>query len=44
MSLIRVRRSRKKHWLDVKKGKSPGKLVVLLLLVVVAIWYLTVRF
>ena len=40
MSLIRVRRQRKKEWIDVKKGKSPGALVVLLGVVAVVIWYL----
>jgi hypothetical protein len=40
MSLIRVRRRRKKEWIDVKRGKSPGKLVMLLILVVVAFWFL----
>jgi hypothetical protein len=44
MSLIRVRRDRKKDWIDVKKGGSPGKLVGLLLVVVIVIWFLTYRF
>ena len=30
MSLIRVRRRRKREWIDVRKGKSPTTLVVLL--------------
>ena len=40
MSLIRVRRRRKKEWIDVKRGKSPGKLVLLLALVALVFWYL----
>jgi hypothetical protein len=41
MSLIRVRRRRKKEWIDVKRGKSPGKLTFLLALVALVIWYLS---
>lgn len=44
MSLIRVRRSRKKNWIDTKKGASPARLVMVLILVVGAIWYLSTRF
>ena len=44
MSLIRVRRSRKKNWIDVKKGTSPTRLVTVLVLVVALIWYLSTRF
>lgn len=44
MSLIRVRRKRKKEWLDVKKGKSTGKLLIFLAIVVGAIWYLNSGF
>ena len=40
MSLIRVRRKRKKEWLDVKRGKSPGKLILFLVFVLALIWYL----
>ena len=40
MSLIRVRRQRKKEWIDAKKGKSPSTLVVLLAVVAAIIWYL----
>jgi len=40
MSLIRVRRNRKREWLDVKKGKPPYKLVAVLVVVVGLIWYL----
>lgn len=40
MSLIRVRRRRKKNWLDARKGMSAGRLVVFLALVVALIWYL----
>jgi len=44
MSLIRVRRSRKKEWIDTRKGWSPRVLIFLLVLVIVAIWYLSTRF
>ncbi len=40
MSLIKVRRSRKKNWIDTRKGMSAGKLLMLLILVVALIWYL----
>ena len=40
MSLIRVRRKRKKEWIDVKKGKPPFKLGLLLVVVIGVIWYL----
>lgn len=39
MSLIRIRRKRKKEWLDVKPGNTPRKLIMLLILVLYAIWY-----
>lgn len=44
MSLIRVRRRRKREWLDVKKGNSTRKLLVFLVVVVGAIWYLSSSF
>lgn len=44
MSLIRVRRSRKRRGIDTKKGSSPAKLMGLLLLVIVIIWYLSYAF
>jgi len=44
MSLIRVRRKRKREWIDAKKGKSPRALILLLALVVLIIWYLSYRF
>lgn len=44
MSLIRVRRRRKKEWLDARKGKSTGTLIVFLLVVVGALWYLNRAF
>jgi len=44
MSLIRVRRNRKKDWIDAKRGKSPTKLIALLVAVLVVIWYLGFRF
>ena len=37
MSLIRVRRERKKQWIDTKKSGSPRKLIVALALVALAI-------
>ena len=40
MSLIRVRRRRKKDWIDSRKGMPVGKLMLLLVLVVGLIWYL----
>lgn len=44
MSLIRVRRDRKKDWIDVRKGASTRKLVGLFFIVVLIIWYLGFRF
>lgn len=44
MSLIRVRRKRKKEWLDTKKAKGPRRLILLLIGVIVVIWYLGFRF
>ena len=44
MSLIRVRRNRKKNWIDHKKGMNPPKLSLLLGILVAAIWYLSVRY
>jgi hypothetical protein len=44
MSLIRVRRSRKKDWIDVRKGASARRLVLSLVAVVAVIWYLSTRF
>ena len=44
MSLIRVRRNRKKDWIDIKKGRSTRALVFLLILCAVAFWYLVSRF
>ena len=40
MSLIRVRRQRKRDWIDAKKGKTPTSLVVLFAVVLGIIWYL----
>jgi flagellar biogenesis protein FliO len=40
MSLIRTRRSRKKNWIDARKGMPMGRLLLLLVLVVALIWYL----
>lgn len=40
MSLIRTRRRRKKNWVDSRRGMPRGKLVALLIVTVLAIWYL----
>ncbi len=44
MSLIRVRRDRKKDWIAAKKAKSPKKLLFFLALVLFAIWYVGTSF
>jgi len=44
MSLIRVRRKRKREWIDTHKGRSPRALIALLGLVAVIVWYLGFRF
>lgn len=44
MSLIRVRRKRKKEWIDHKKAKSPTRLILFLVVIVAVIWYLSYRF
>jgi hypothetical protein len=44
MSLIRVRRNRKKNWIDVKKGFSTKGLIFLLILAAVAVYYLSARY
>jgi hypothetical protein len=44
MSLIRVRRKRKREWIDTQKGRSPRALIMLLALVALIIWYLGYRF
>lgn len=44
MSLIRVRRDRKREGLDARKGKPTKTLVFLLVFVGIAIWFLTVYF
>ena len=44
MSLIRIRRKRKREWIDAQKGRTPRVLIFLLALVVFIIWYLTSRF
>ncbi len=44
MSLIRVRRRRKKNWLDARKGMQSQRLMGLLLFTMVLIWYLSSRF
>lgn len=44
MSLIRVRQQRKKNWIEARKGMSSGRLVTLLVITIVVIWYLGWRF
>ncbi len=44
MSMIRVRRDRKKNWIDNKKGLPPKKLIVILVALLIVIWYLGVGF
>jgi hypothetical protein len=44
MSLIRVRRKRKREWIDAQKGRTPRALILLLALVILIIWYLGFRF
>jgi hypothetical protein len=44
MSLIRVRRDRKKDWVDIRKGRPLRALVLLLLIVGAAIWFLSTRY
>jgi len=44
MSLIRIRRKRKREWIDAHRGKSPRALLLLLALVILFIWYLGYRF
>lgn len=44
MSLIRTRQRRKRQWLETRKGLPARKLMGLLLLVVLVIWYLDWRF
>ena len=40
MSLIRVRRIRKKNWIGPRRGMASGRLLALLALTVAVIWYL----
>jgi hypothetical protein len=44
MSLVRIRRKRKREWIDAQKGKTPRALIVLLAIVILIIWYLGSRF
>jgi len=44
MSLIRIRRKRKKEWIDAQKGKNPRALILLFAVVILVIWYLGFRF
>jgi len=40
MSLIRVRRRRKQNWIDVRRGMSSGRLLVILAAVIALMWFL----
>lgn len=44
MSLIRIRRERKKNWIDKKPGWSPRRLMMLFIMLLGLIWYLGFRF
>lgn len=44
MSLIRVRKRRKKNWLGTRSGMPAGRLLAFFVLTVAAIWYLGWRF
>ena len=44
MSLIRIRRKRKREWIDAQKGRTPKGLILLFSLVILIIWYLGFRF
>ncbi|MGD2123963.1 MAG: hypothetical protein PVJ76_19585 [Gemmatimonadota bacterium] len=44
MSLIRVRRKRKREWIDAQRGRTPKGLILLFALVILIIWYLGYRF
>jgi hypothetical protein len=44
MSLIRVRRDRKREWIDAKKGRSTRGLLLLLVLVVGIIVYISLKY
>lgn len=44
MSLIRVRRDRKREWIDAKKGRSPRGLLLLLVFVVGILTYISLKF
>ena len=39
MSLIRVRKQRKKSWIEARKGMPPARLVFLLIVTVALIWF-----
>ncbi len=44
MSLIRVRRERKRNWIDTKKTRSTRRMLLLLAALAVAGWYLSRTF
>jgi hypothetical protein len=44
MSLIKVRQRRKKNWIDARQGMSRSRLVTLLAITLVVIWYLGSQF
>lgn len=39
MSLIRMRRQRKKSWIEARKGMPAGRLVFLLVITIALIWF-----
>ena len=41
MSLIEMRKRRKRNWIDHQKGMGPVRLLVLLGFTIAIIWYLT---
>jgi len=44
MSLIKVRQRRKKNWIDARKGMASPRLMTLLGITLVLIWYLGWKF
>lgn len=44
MSLLRARRRRKKEWIEARKGMPPGRLLLLLFVTGLVIWFLSTRF
>ena len=44
MSLMKVRRARKKNWIDARRGMPARRLAWFFVLVIALIWYLAWRF